>query len=359
MFYGPRKDPVRGISMRFSGYPNYKAVWTTYSYLVQILKQALHDKPHIIHFDFTLTIFGSSYIASLPLPFLILLLKLAGCKVAITVHDVVTKEALGEVLRSSSLKYLIWLISLVFYRLLGFADVLIVHLRALERMLVKLCRVDPKKVSVVPFGVAPTTAVSKQALDRWRRKFPYTKIVLCFGWCSPRKGIEHLIDGYSLIAEKFPDSCLIIAGPTDSKYRSYLDYLRRKCEQLLPDSGFSFLGYVGEQDAHALFRLCRVVILPYLYMYASPSILYWSMQHRRPVIASKIEAFLEELEGYPESLLVRPRDSVAIAKALEKILTDDGIFSEASRFMERKALSYSWDYVAGLIYVIYQRLLSE
>jgi glycosyltransferase involved in cell wall biosynthesis len=118
------------------------------------------------------------------------------------------------------------------------------------------------------------------------------------------------------------------------------------------------LGYLKEMDAHSLFRLCRVVCLPYVYTYASPSILYWAVQHHKPVIASRIGTLSDELIGYSPDLLVPPCNSKQIAWALEKILNEDDVAKTASRFMASKASLISWSMVAKNIHQIYLQCLS-
>jgi glycosyltransferase involved in cell wall biosynthesis len=77
------------------------------------------------------------------------------------------------------------------------------------------------------------------------------------------------------------------------------------------------------------------------------------MQHHKPVIASRLPTLQEELEGYAQTLMVRPRDSMQMARALEKILNDDNLVAEVSRFMAAKASSISWTIVIEIIHKIY------
>lgn len=122
LFYGPRKLPM-GRVIQFSGFKNDKALWTTYGYFLQILTQALRDRPDIIHFDYTLTIFGNTYLSSLFLMPLIVFLRLFGYKVVITVHDTITKQVLSELFGTSAVKkHVVWLTSVAFYKFLSFAN---------------------------------------------------------------------------------------------------------------------------------------------------------------------------------------------------------------------------------------------
>ena len=356
LFYGPKKPPS-GRVIQFSGFNNDKAVWTTYSYVLQIPAQVLRDRPHIIHFDFTLTTFGNTYLSCLPLVPLVILLRLLAYKVVITVHDTITKQILGELFGTRTIrKHSVWITSVAFYKFLSLANILIVHLEIQKQMLATMCYIDPKKMFVVPFGVAAVPSIPDVKLNLWKQKFRNTKVVLFFGNIAPRKGIEYLIEGFSLIADKHPDSCLVIGGGADSRNKSYLNDLLKRANQI-DNKSFAYLGYLKENDAHSLLKLSRVVVLPYVYAHASPSILYWAIQHHKPVIASKIGTLYEELEGYLETLLVRPHDSEQIAMALDEILTHDNLVVEATHFMASKASSISWSRTREDVHKIYLSLV--
>jgi glycosyltransferase involved in cell wall biosynthesis len=359
LFYGPRKLPM-GRVIEFGGFENDKPVWTTYRYALQILSQCLRDKPHIVHFDFTLTIFGNTYLSSIFLVPLVTLLRLFGYKVVISVHDTVTKQVLSEFFGTRNLrKYFAWLTSLVFYKFLSIANVLIVHLNFQKQLLVTMNYINPNKIFPVPFGVAEMPVIPNAKLNLWKQKFPKKRIVLFFGNIAPRKGVEFLIDGFSLIADKHPDSCLIIGGGADSRSQSYLSDLLERASQKITSASFSYLGYLKDIDAHSLIELSEVMVLPYVYAHASPSILYWAIQHHKPVVASKISTLYEELKGYPEKLLVPPSDSGQIAKALEEALTDNELLAKATRFMASKASSISWNRTREDIYRIYLSLMQR
>jgi glycosyltransferase involved in cell wall biosynthesis len=359
LFYGPRKLPI-GRVIEFEGFENDKSVWTTYRYALQIFSQALRDKPHIVHFDFTLTIFGNTYLSCISLVPLIMLLRLFRYKVVISVHDTVTKEVLSEFFGARSpRKYFAWLTSLAFYKLLSIANALIVHLSFQKKLLVTMNYINPNKIFPVPFGVDEMPTIPNAKLNLWKQRLPKDRVVLFFGNIAPRKGVEYLIEGFSLIADKHPDSCLVIGGGADSRCKSYLDDLLKRADQKIHSASFSYLGYLKDIDAHSLIDLSQVMILPYVYAHASPSILYWAIQHHKPVIASRIGTLYEELRGYPEKLLVPPSDSRQIAKALEEALTDDELLAKATLFMTSKASSISWNRTREDIYKIYFSLMQR
>jgi hypothetical protein len=86
VFYGPAQTKSR----IFYSFSNFKKVWTPYFYPFQIFKKAIHDKPSVAHIQFEVNTFGPLY-SNLLFPLLVLLLRLSGAKVIVTMHSVLTE----------------------------------------------------------------------------------------------------------------------------------------------------------------------------------------------------------------------------------------------------------------------------
>jgi len=338
------KGPTKG-SVRFTGFKIFKPIWTERLYPFQIVRQALRDRPDALHIDFTITEFSSQYLNMLFFPLLVLLLKTLGMKVVLTVHDVLSRDVLRELFGPRSLKGAASHFALIFYlKFLAFSDTIIVHLKILRETLIREFLVSPEKIVLVPFGVGNVPRVAPTL--SWQNKFSGGKVVLALGVVAPRKGLEYLVQGFSNIASKHPDSVLVLAGPRDTRRPEYLNRIIKMATSIIDIDQFYYTGYLDETSANSLIAVSRVVALSYLYACATTSILYWIMAHRKPVVVSAIDTLQEELEGYDSSLFVGPRDSAQIAKALDRVLSDDELAARAKGFMEVKASLQSWSRVA-------------
>jgi glycosyltransferase involved in cell wall biosynthesis len=357
IFYGPKRPPFGAAKRKvvFTGFLNYRPTWTSWGYFTQIPIQASRDRPDVIHFDFTLTIFGSSYLSTLPLAILVPLLRFMGFKVVITIHDIVTRASLVTILRGRTI-FSLRILLLAFYSFLGLANAIIVHFDSQRRQLTEEFGISPNKVSVVPFGVEAYSPPDPVREASWKKRFWTDEIVLFLGTIGPRKGIEYLIRGFSIISESFPNAKLVVGGPTDEKYALYTDRLLKEATGL-PEGSFEYLGYLEAADAHTVLDSSSVVVLPYLYSYASPSMLYWVIQHQKPVIASNIGTLSEELSGYPRELLVQPQDPHGIADALASLFNSNSLEQRCIEFAKRKANENSWKDSAARIVAIYSEIL--
>jgi len=355
-FYGPKK-PLRGPtkgSVRFRGFKTYKPTWTERLYPFQIIRQSLRDRPDVLHIDFTITEFSSEYLNMVSFPLLVAVLRLLRLKVVLTIHDVLSRHVLEELYGEGSLKAKFAHFGLLFYlRFLGLSDAIIVHLNFLRDTLIREFFIDPRKIVVVPFGVSIIRPEGHSFAQNGR--FNGKKVVLAFGVVAPRKGLEYVIHGFSLIASKHPDAILVLAGPRDTRRPEYLDSILAIARSAIDSRQFSYAGYLDETSANSLIFESRVAVLSYLYACATTSILYWVMSYGMPVVASAIETLLEELKGYDRSLFVGPKDPAEIARALDLVLTDDVVAANATKYMKTKASFHSWGLVAqGIINAYWQ-----
>lgn len=358
LFYGPKKIPL-GRVIQFKGFKNDEPVWTTYGYMWQIFLQAFKDKPQIVHFDYTLTIFGNSYANSAFLIPLILMLRLINCKVVVTVHDTVTQQVLNDIYQKNIFKKQIFLLlSSLFYRLLSLANILIVHLNYQKRILMNKWSITGEKIFVVPFGVGLKPVISKLKIADLEKKF-CNNVILFFGHIAPRKGLEYLIEGFSFLVKKRSDSCLMIVGGADNRNKKYLKKLMNLADMRIPKSKFFYVGRVSEEEAHALFRISTAVVLPYIYAHASPSVLYWAIQNNKPVVVTDMPTFVEELKGYPKLLFVKPQNSKQISNALDLLLSRKDLLNKAQKFMVEKADLISWTRTSEELEKIYQSLFKQ
>jgi glycosyltransferase involved in cell wall biosynthesis len=125
-------------------------------------------------------------------------------------------------------------------------------------------------------------------------------------------------------------------------------------ERLL-GSRFLSIGYSAPTEAHSMIAHSKVLVLPYVYSHASPSILYWAIHHLKPVIATRIDTLDEELQGYVPALLIRPRSSADISRAIRTLLTNSNILEESISFLQAKALDNTWERVAEAVLKSYNR----
>lgn len=338
----------------------FRRVWTSGLYPFQVARQCKKDGVKILHLQFEFTTFGT-FLGSMLIPVLLMLLRVLGVKTAITFHGPIfsknTPYSLLKTLLPSEtrmplrlFKAYIILEYLVAYLL---SSAVIVHGVQFKKWLRDY---GVRDAYVIPHGVPEEKPiVSPQVLNDWRRKTRGNWIVLFSGVLSPRKGIEYLLQA---ISSKNTDKkiSLVIAGPESPTYRGYGNKLRVLASDLGIDDKVIFTGFVTEDSLHALFVIATIVVLPYVCSVSACGPLSMAMQNGKPVVATATEYFCEELEDGKTALLVPERDSDALAKAIDALIADVNLRERLAHNIRLNAEKQSWTKAAQMTFELYQEV---
>lgn len=146
---------------------------------------------------------------------------------------------------------------------------------------------------------------------------PPGDVVAFAGRLSPEKGLGVLLEAFGAVADRHPNTTLVLAG--DGPERSRLEALARRSAPgrvCLP-------GLLDEEGVRDMLRAARLVCIPVLNPREGlPGALIEAMLAGRPVVASDAPAFRQLVRPGVDGLLVPPGDPVALAAALDRLLGD-------------------------------------
>ncbi|HEX4784592.1 MAG TPA: glycosyltransferase [Candidatus Sulfotelmatobacter sp.] len=130
--------------------------------------------------------------------------------------------------------------------------------------------------------------------DFTRRGNP-THRILAFGKWGTYKRLELLIAAFNRVAQKIPNTELVIGGGDHPKTPGYV---KSMADRFASDR-IRFLGYVPEEGIADLFRNASLAVMPYTSSAGSSGVAHLAAQYGVPVIASGIQDFrdLAEHEG--------------------------------------------------------------
>jgi glycosyltransferase involved in cell wall biosynthesis len=353
--YGPRD---RAYSTE--GNIIYRAVWSPHLYPFQIALQAARDRVKIIHIQFEFITFGPLYVS----PFIILLLlilRLLKIKTIVTLHGPIfprniEKEVISSLMPSSTkvpkilLSSYIWLT----YRLISkLSSAVIVHANVFRKWLaehgIHNCFVIPHGVHAdLLHNVRVTLNEGGSACE---------KIVLFFGVLSPRKGLETLLQAFSIVINALPNVRLVIAGDEPAYYRGYKRKLEDVARRLGISGKVSFLGRISDEEVEDLFHQADLVVLPYLFSVSASGPLSLAMAYGKPVIVSRTEFFEEILGNQCTLLFFPPGDYKTLAQRITEVLLIKDSTEQISRKVKERAMKFSWKRIAILTLGLYRMLL--
>lgn len=227
------------------------------------------------------------------------------------------------------------------------ARLVLVPSRATRDDVVRLLRVDPGRVRVVPHAAPRTFAAAVDA-----PRSDGTPYFLFVGNLEPRKNLARALRAFARVAPSVPGLRFVVAGRPGWKYDDVLRELQRPELQGRVD----VRGYVDEGALAALYRDATAFVYPSLYEgFGLPVI--EAMACGTPVLTSRVSALPELAEG--AALLVDPRDEAALAEAMHALATDAGLRTRLSAAGRARAAEYSWEATADQTIAAYEEAASS
>ncbi|WP_261560264.1 glycosyltransferase [Frankia tisae] len=228
--------------------------------------------------------------------------------------------------------------------LLTSADAVVVMTETARARLVDGYRVHPHRISVIPHGAADN---GRAAPARFARP-----TVLTWGLLGPGKGIEWGIAAMAELADLDPAPRYLVAGQTHPKVlaregEAYRDGLAALASRLgVADSVVFDHRYLDAGSLAELVSGADVVLLPYDSVdQVTSGILIEAVAALRPVVATRFPHAVELL-GDGAGLLVPHGDVAAIAAAVRRIITDDGVVRGLASAAAAHAPELLWPAVA-------------
>jgi len=181
----------------------------------------------------------------------------------------------------------------------------------------KLCQ--PNKICVIHCGIP----IDKFKFSHYRPNDDIFRIVTLPSGFVEKKGLSVLLEAIKLLtAENKRIECLVVGD-------DFYSDRKRKYEEVVQamnlGSHIRFLGAVPQSTLMDLYKDCDAFVLPCLKTYNGkmdgiPVSLMEAMAIGLPVISTKISGIPELIEDGKEGLLVKPRDTEGLAKAIQLLI---------------------------------------
>lgn len=206
----------------------------------------------------------------------------------------------------------------IFYFIYHIADVLIVHTDFIKQRIVNEFKIKSEKIEVVKHGVF--SVKQNSMLDRKKARDilglrDIDKTIIFFGNITYYKGLGILISAFSECLNEIVGLKLIIAGKVAISYKCELD--RLLSDKNIKDSVITMFKYVSENEIEVLFKAGDVVVLPYLEASQS-GVLFLSYAYGKPVIASDIGSFPDDIITGTTGYLFKKNDSLDLAHKIKQ-----------------------------------------
>jgi len=209
-----------------------------------------------------------------------------------------------------------------------------------------LSRAVPGDVEVVPNGLDVRTFAEPRAAATG---LPGSRRILWVARLDPQKGFPVMVRAFARLAGELEDLALVVAG--DGRDREALGTLADADRARV-----AMLGSVPHADLPAYHAAADVFASPATGQESFGITLVEAMAAGLPVVASDIAGYREVLTHEVEGLLVPPNDPGALASALRRVLTDEGLASRLAAAGRRRAETFSWEAIVPRLEAIYDRV---
>ncbi len=204
--------------------------------------------------------------------------------------------------------------------------------------------VEPEQVTVIPNGIDPVDLPREDPaeLDRLRAAFaaPDQNLVLLIGRLVYEKGFQLALEAMPKVIEQVPNTRFLVAGSGTHEAE-----LHKQAEDLgLMDHG-TFLGWIGDDVLHSLYRISDLTVVPSIYE-PFGLVALEAMASECPCIAADTGGLREVVPLEGAGLRFRASDPEHLAEAAIQVLSDEDL----SRRMVEEGLAhirlFDWDDVA-------------
>jgi len=210
-----------------------------------------------------------------------------------------------------------------------------------KRDIVDLYGIDPDRIVVTHEGCDERyrREPSPESIEEVRTRLALPKhFILHVGTLEPRKNHLGLLAAFDLLKKdaKFSDLHLVMAGPPGWSNAG----IRRAIASSPNRDRIRTLGFIGESDKPALYRLAHAFVFPSFYEgFGLPPL--EAMASGTPTIAS-FAASLGEIVG-DAGLLVDPYRPAEIADAIASVLESPSLRAELSARGRERAKRFTWE----------------
>jgi glycogen(starch) synthase len=212
---------------------------------------------------------------------------------------------------------------------------------------------EEPRVTVIPNGIDPLDLQPVDDLDRLRAQFaaPDERLVVLVGRLVYEKGFQLALEALPGLVERLGDVRFLVAGSGTHEQE-----LRRQAAQLGLDAHGTFLGWIGDDVLHSLYRIADLCVVPSIYE-PFGLVALEAMASGCPCIVADTGGLREIVpEDERVGLRFNGGDPEHLAAMVERLLTDDALRGRLVAEASEHVLSFDWADVARQTSALYAEL---
>jgi glycogen(starch) synthase len=212
---------------------------------------------------------------------------------------------------------------------------------------------EASRIAVIPNGIDPSELVPVADLPALRGRFarPDETLVLLVGRLVYEKGFQLALDALPRLIERVGDVRFIVAGSGTAEHE-----LREQATQLGLDGYGTFVGWIGDDLLHSLYRIADLTVVPSIYE-PFGLVALEAMASGCPCVVADTGGLREVVPNEDVGLRFRSRDPSSLASMAERLLSDDRLRDRLVAEASEHVLSFDWADVARQVGAVYEELV--
>jgi glycogen synthase len=224
----------------------------------------------------------------------------------------------------------------------------------MREQIVDVFGVPESSIEVIPNGIDPEDLQPHDdpGLRRLRSEFadPDQSLVLLVGRLVYEKGFQVALEALPEIIERLPNTRFVVAGSGTHEHE-----LRRQAEELgLMDHG-TFVGWIGDDVLHSLYRIADVCVVPSIYE-PFGLVALEAMASSCPCIVADTGGLREVVPHDEVGLRFRARDPQSLAEMTVRVLDDAKLCRRLTAEAFEHLRRFDWEDVAERTAAVYAEL---
>ena len=236
------------------------------------------------------------------------------------------------------------------------ADRVITCSRFMQEHVADVFGLPPEGITVIPNGIDPADlepVVDDLPALRARFARPDQHLVLLVGRLVYEKGFHLALDALAPVAARLGNVRFVVAGTGTAETE-----LRRQARRLGLLRHGTFLGWVGDDMLHALYRVSEIVIVPSIYE-PFGLVALEAMASGCLCVVADTGGLREVVPGDGSvGLRFRSKDAQALEEVLEQALVDEQARAQVVADAREHVLQFDWTEVARRTRRVYAELQS-
>jgi glycogen(starch) synthase len=233
------------------------------------------------------------------------------------------------------------------------ADAVIVCSYYMRGHVADIFDIDERRIAVIPNGIDPSELRPAGDLQALRGRFaePSEKLVLFVGRLVYEKGFQLALDALPGVVERVENVRFLVAGSG-----THENELKAQAERLGLSAHGSFLGWIGDDVLHSLYRIADLCVVPSIYE-PFGLVALEAMASGCPCIVADTGGLREVVPvGERVGLRFNGGDAEHLGVMIERLLVDEPLRERLVTEASEHVLRFDWDDIAQRTRGVYSQL---